>query len=66
MVAHKKMEGLVQSIVQHQLKNDEKCKKNEIAKEALKEARKSLWEEKKRAKKPSATTSAMANRKTSH
>jgi folylpolyglutamate synthase/dihydropteroate synthase len=33
------MEGLVQSIVQRQLKNEEKRKKNEIIKEALKEAR---------------------------
>jgi hypothetical protein len=39
-VAHKKMEGLVQSIVQRQLKNEGKRKKNEIVKEALKEARK--------------------------
>jgi hypothetical protein len=36
MVAHKIMEGLVQSIVQRQLKNEEKRKKNEIVKEALK------------------------------
>jgi hypothetical protein len=49
-----------------QLKNDEKRKKNEIVKEALKEARKNLREEK-GAKTPSATTSsAMANRKKSH
>jgi hypothetical protein len=39
-VAHKNMEGLVQSIVQRQLKNEEKRKKNEIVKEALKEAQK--------------------------
>jgi hypothetical protein len=39
-VAHENMEGLVQSIVQRQLKNEDKRKKNEIVKEALKEARK--------------------------
>jgi hypothetical protein len=39
-VAQENMEGLVQSIVQRQLKNVEKRKKNEIIKEALKEARK--------------------------
>jgi N-acetyl-beta-hexosaminidase len=64
-VAHKNMESLVQTIVQRQLKNDEKRKKNEIVKEALKEARKNLWEEK-RAKNPSATKSTMENRKTSN
>jgi hypothetical protein len=50
-VAHENIEGLVQSIVQHQLKNEDKRKKNEIAKEALREARKNL-PEKKRAKNP--------------
>jgi hypothetical protein len=64
-VAHKNMEGLIQSIVQGQLKNDQKRKKNEIVKEALKEARKNLREEK-RAKKPSATNSVMAKRKKSN
>jgi hypothetical protein len=39
-VAQENMEGLVQSIVQRQLKNDEKRKKNEIVKEALKKAQK--------------------------
>jgi hypothetical protein len=39
-VAHENMEGLVQSIVQRQLKNEDKRKKNEIVKEALKEAQK--------------------------
>jgi hypothetical protein len=64
-VAHENMEGLVQSIVQRQLKNVEKRKKNEIVKEALKEARKNLREEK-RAKTPSATSSAIAKRKASN
>jgi hypothetical protein len=64
-VAHENMEGLVQSIVQRQLKNEEKRKKNEIIEEALKEARKNLREEK-RAKTPNATSSAMAKRKASN
>jgi hypothetical protein len=63
-VAHENMEGLVQSIVQRQLKNEEKRKKNEIIKEALEEAQK-IWEEK-RATTPSATSSAMAERKASN
>jgi hypothetical protein len=39
-VAHENMEGLVQSIAQRQLKNEDKHKNNEIVKEALREARK--------------------------
>jgi hypothetical protein len=56
-VAHKNMEGLVQSIVQRQLKQDEKRKKNRHEK--------NLREEK-RAKKPIATNRAMANCKKSN
>jgi hypothetical protein len=37
-MAQENMEGLVQSIMQHHLKNKEKRKKNEIVKEALKGA----------------------------
>jgi hypothetical protein len=62
---HENMEGLVQSIVQRQLKNEEKRKHNEIVKEALKEARKNSSGGE-RARKPSAKTRAMANRKMSH
>jgi hypothetical protein len=64
-VAHKNMEGLVQSIVQRQLKKEEKHNNNEVGKEALKEAQTNLWEEK-RARKPSTTNSAMANCKKSN
>jgi hypothetical protein len=39
-VAHENMECLDQSILQRQLKNEEKRKKNKIVKEAWKEARK--------------------------
>jgi hypothetical protein len=38
-VAHQNMEGLAQSIMQRQLRKKEKRKRNEIVKEALKEAR---------------------------
>jgi hypothetical protein len=61
IVAHKTVEGLIQYIVHCQLN---KCKNNENVNQALKDAPTNLRKEK-RAKHPSATNSAMANRKKS-